>query len=269
MATLLAALALPACATLNYTRLDGPLYTGGVGSVPLESQSLRLVTYNIKLSERVALAIEALRRPPLAEADILALQEMDAQGVEQIASALGMNYVYYPSSVYRGTQRDFGNAILSPWPIEASRKLVLPHRGLIANRLRTATVATVRVGGRALRVYATHLGPPPVTTAGRRRAQMDVILRDAEALPGPVVILGDFNSQGVARHAASRGYAWLTREAGPTLRRLGRSFDFDHILTRGLRADCCLSAGVVRDGPKASDHWPVWATLRPLPPTTP
>lgn len=241
---------------------DGPLYTGGVGNVPAESQSLRLVSYNIALAEHVALATLALQRPPLAGADIVALQEMDAAGVEQVAAALGMHFVYYPSSVYSGTKRDFGNAILSPWPVEAPRKLVLPHRGLIANRLRTATVATVRVGGRALRVYATHLGPPPVTTGGRRRAQMEMILRDAADSPDPVVILGDLNSQGVARHAVARGYAWLTRDAGPTIRHLGRSYSFDHILIRGLPADGLASAGVVSDGPNASDHLPVWATLR-------
>lgn len=259
-ATLLAALAAFACATVNFTSPEGPLYSGAFGSLPAEDESLRLVTYNIKLAKRMALAIETLRRPPLAGADVLALQEMDSRGVEQVAAALGMNYVYYPSSLYRGTRREFGNAILSPWPIEEPRKLALPHRGFIVNQLRSATVATVRVAGRPLRVYAIHLGAPPVTTGGRRRRQMDVILKDAAASGDPVVILGDFNSQRVARYAAASGYAWLTRAAGPSLPTPVLSFRFDHILSRGLAVDC-VSAGVVREA-KASDHRPVWATLR-------
>lgn len=258
---LLAALVLSACATVNFTSPEGPLYTGSFASLPAEDESLRLVTYNIKLAKRIALATSVLQKPPLAGADILALQEMDSQGVEQIAAALGMHYVYYPSSLYRGTKREFGNAILSPWPIEAPRKLVLPHRGLIVNQLRTATVATVRVAGRPLRVYAIHLGALPVTTGGRRRRQMDVILKDAAASAEPVVIMGDFNNRGVARYAASHGYAWLTKDAGPSLPTPFRSFRFDHVLTRGLPVDCCVAAGVVRAA-KASDHRPVWATLR-------
>lgn len=261
-ATLAVALGACGCATLNYTDPAAPLYSGGVGRVQAPDGFVRIVTYNIRFAERVGPAIEQLRRSPLAGADIMALQEMDVAGVAQIASALGMHYVYYPSAIHPKSKRDFGNAILSPWPVEVPRKLVLPHRGAIVNQLRTATVATVRVAGRPLLVYSIHLGPPPATSGAGRRAQIEVILEDAAGSPDPVVILGDFNSRDAARLVAFRGYEWLTRDVGPTLKRFGHPLEFDHILVRGLAGDAQASAGVVRDGSKASDHSPVWARLR-------
>lgn len=258
---LAAVLVAAGCGTLNYPGLEGPLYEGGLGRAPAERGSLRIVTYNIEFAKRVELAIEQLRRSPLAGADVLALQEMDAPGVQRIASALGMRYVYYPGSLHPRTKREFGSAILSPWPIEAPRKLVLPHPSRIVNQIRTVAVATVRVGGLPLLVYSIHLGSPVGTSGGKRRSQMEVILQDAAASSAPAVILGDFNSKDVARQVELRGYAWLTRDVGPTLERFGRSFEYDHILIRGLPAHARAFAGVARDGPRASDHWPVWAML--------
>jgi endonuclease/exonuclease/phosphatase family metal-dependent hydrolase len=263
-AALVLALLLAGCGSVNYLSKDGPFYAGGHARLaPQPDASLRLVSYNIKYAREVRLAARELRRPPLLGADVVALQEMDSKGVEQIAAALDMNYVYYPSTLYRGTKREFGNAILSPWPIESPKKLVLPHRGFLVDQLRTATVATVQVEGRPLRVYSLHLGAPPMTTGGRRRRQMDVILDDAAASPFPVVLLGDFNHLGVARYAADHGYNWHTQDVGPSLGGPLLAFRFDHILTRGLPLPCCAEAGVER-GAKASDHKPVWVAL-PLP----
>ncbi len=50
---------------------------------------------------------------------------MDEQGVSQIARWLGLNYAYYPSVIYPATGRYYGPAILSPWPIERSWKVVI------------------------------------------------------------------------------------------------------------------------------------------------
>jgi endonuclease/exonuclease/phosphatase family metal-dependent hydrolase len=260
---LLAALG-ASCATYNYREPLGPLYVGSGGVAGDPPPAIRVVTFNVEVARRVHEAIEALREEPLRGADVLALQEMDAPGVATIAAALGMSYVYYPASVYPKTKRDFGNAILSPWPIEAPRKVLLPHKSLVANQYRIAVTATVRVGGRPIRVYSVHFGAPLGTSGGKRWDQAEAVLADAASSPEPVVILGDFNSRGVAEKIAARGYTWLTREAGPSTRRLGHGLSFDHVLVRGLaRAAEEPYVGVARDGPRASDHWPVWARLIP------
>ncbi len=43
-----------------------------------------------------------------------------------IARALEMNSILFPGAIHPKTGRDFGNALLSPWPLEDARKLILP-----------------------------------------------------------------------------------------------------------------------------------------------
>lgn len=61
---------------------------------------LRIVSFNIKFGRRIDAAIEVLGTGNLRGADVLALQEMDEVGVERIARALKLNYVYYPGSIH-------------------------------------------------------------------------------------------------------------------------------------------------------------------------
>jgi endonuclease/exonuclease/phosphatase family metal-dependent hydrolase len=113
------ALAATGCrAVLNYQSPLGPRYAG----------ALRVVTYNVQWGRHVERAINVLKtRAPLTDADIVVLQEMDAEGTRRIAEALGMGWVYYPAAVHPKRGSDFGNAILSRWPIVADEKLMLPR----------------------------------------------------------------------------------------------------------------------------------------------
>jgi endonuclease/exonuclease/phosphatase family metal-dependent hydrolase len=260
-AVTLAAIAFAAGCTTAHNYLDpaGPRYAGGAGVAvdrPADGP-IRVVTFNVEYAKRITEAIAALRAPPLRGADVLALQEMDAPGVTAIAEALGMNYVYYPASRHPGTGRDFGNAILSPWPIEASRKVLLPGRSRGMHQARAAVMATVRVGDRAVAVYAVHLTSPWGMGGGGRARQADAVIADAEGATGPVIVAGDFNSSGIGARFSARGFAWPTRKVGHS----AGPFSFDHIFTRGLRLEGAQSAGVARSGPRASDHWPVWAVF--------
>jgi len=255
----------PACRTLSYPADGGPVYRGDSGVASDTDPRLRIVSYNIAYAQHVDLALEALTKPPLANADILGLQEMDAPAVEAIAHRLGYAWAYFPVTVHPKTGRDFGNALLSPWPIRNVRKLMLPHKSLIYNQSRAATVADIEVAGRMLRVYSTHLGAPLGTSSGKRRDQADTILADARGTSLPVIILGDFNSKSVAQQIAAQGYTWVTERIAPTTKR----FHFDHILTRGLSEAARAEAGTWTGGPRASDHHPIWALFPAPNPTTP
>jgi len=248
------------CATAhNYLDPEGPRFEGGRGAPSGSDPAIRVVTFNIKYAEHIDRAIEALRLPPLRGADVLVLQEMDAPGVEAVAQALAMHYVYYPASVPPSSGRDFGNAVLSPWPIEESRKILLPHKSRIIHQARAAVAATVRVAGRHILVYSVHLTSPLGTSASKRREQADAIIADARTCPNPVIIAGDFNSKGLGTRFEAAGFAWLTKGVGRT----AGLFSFDHIFVRGLALADETRAGVAREGPKASDHRPVWAELVP------
>lgn len=262
-AVTLAAIALGAgCATAhNYLDPEGPRYAGGAGR-PVDRRAdgpIRVVTFNVEYAKRITEAIAALRAPPLSGADVVTLQEMDAPGVTSIAEALGMNYVYYPASKHPGTGRDFGNAILSPWPIEASHKVLLPGFSRGMHQARAAVAATVRVGDRTVSVYSVHLTSPWGMGGGGRARQADAVMADAEAVVGPVIVAGDFNSSGIGARFSARGFAWPTRKVGHS----AGPFSFDHVFARGLRLEGAASVGVAKGGPRASDHWPVWAVLVP------
>src|SRR5688500_14225041 len=152
-----------ACRTgQNYPGAAEPRYAGvGAAADRPVPDTLRIVSFNVKYAERVDSAIVVLTTErALRDPDVLLLQEMDADGTRRIAQALGMSYVYYPAIFRHRSAKDFGNAVLSRWPIVADSKLVLPHVSRYARTQRTATAATVRVGDMDLRVYSTHLGTP-------------------------------------------------------------------------------------------------------------
>src|SRR5262245_5253977 len=241
----------------NYLDPAGPVYKGGSGAVSSTDPAVRVVTFNIAYALRVDRAIEALKsHPALRDADIVTLQEMDAPGVEAIAGALGMNYVYYPVSLNPKYGRDFGNAILSPWPIDDTRKLLLPHTSRFLRQGRAAVAARVHIGDRVFQVYCVHLGSPFGASPGDRRAQADVVLADARQVTDPVIVAGDFNSHGIGERFLAAGFAWPTRHVGNSV----RGFSYDHIFVRGL-ATTSAEAGVAREITDASDHRPVWAEI--------
>jgi len=256
----LAAALLAGCATAhNYLDPGGPRWEGAAGLAADRHPGgpIRVVTFNIAYAKQIAEAIAALRAPPLLGADVVTLQEMDAPGAAAVAEGLRMNYVYYPASRHPGTGRDFGNAILSPWPIESSHKVLLPGRSRGMHQARAAVAATLRVAGRTVAVYSVHLTSPWGMGGGGRARQADAILADAESVAGPVIVAGDFNSSGIGERFRARGFAWPTRKIGHT----AGPFSFDHVFARGLALADAASVGVARGGPRASDHWPVWAVL--------
>ena len=256
---LLAAVAGMACATAtNYLDPDGPRYAGvkpeDCAAPPARSDTVRVVTFNIEYAKKVEQAVAALRsHADLRNPDVLNLQEMDAPSVERIARELGFNFVYYPGSLHPGTKRDVGNAILSPWPIEDDRKLLLPHPSRILRQRRAAVSARVVIAGRAVRVYSIHFGSPLGISGGSRRRQAEVVLNDARGQQGPVIHAGDFNSKGIGDVFEAAGYAWQTKRVGGTR----GIFSFDHVFARGFTP---RAAGVARHV-RASDHSPVWAIL--------
>ena len=277
----LLALALAACApTINLLNPTTPRFEGAyashtsvedsavsghlAGSRDSAASRIKVVSFNIKLADRIGPAIEVLRQAPLADADVISLQEMDEAGVEQIAHALRLNYIYYPGAIHPTRHRYFGPAILTRWPITDTEKLILPHEAWGRRQRRNATAATIDVRGSCVRVYAVHLETQLKASPRQREEQIDVVLADAATVPCPAVIAGDFNSKGIGHYLERKGFAWPTEKVGKTI----TVFSWDHIFARGLGLPPAPVAGKVRDVAGASDHLPVWASLmltRPQP----
>jgi endonuclease/exonuclease/phosphatase family metal-dependent hydrolase len=276
-AAIIALVLVGACRTgRDYPSATEPRYAGAPSDAAAAERrahpdTLRIVSFNIEFARRIddAIALLASDRA-LRGADVILLQEMDAAGTRRVAHALGMWYVYYPAIFHRRTRRDFGNAVLSRWPIVGDAKLVLPHPSRYARTHRSATVATLRVGSSHVRVYSTHLGTALDIGSGRRADQLRAILADAADHP-LVVIGGDLNDATIGLVAQEAGYTWPTRD-GPRTARFGR---WDHVFLKGLESPDTAASGTVVDARHVSDHRPVWvvgilgrvarvpATLRP------
>ncbi len=214
-----------------------------------------MVTLNVQFGRRVAEACRLFaRHRDLARADLVLLQEMDACGCETVATSLAMSHVYYPACVHVRTGRDFGNAVLSRWPLVGGEKLELPHRSLHDGSARAATVATVETPAGPVAVASLHLATRFEMTPWARRQQLAALLRHLRGRDR-VVVGGDFNSHRIGRLVLAEGFAWTTRALGG---RLARWRAIDHIAVRGFEA---RAVGRVLDTRDATDHPAVWADL--------
>ena len=257
--TLSALLAASCAGPMNFRDASGPRYSGCCVPAGASTDSLRVVTFNIAFAREVDRAIRLFERTPeLREADVVFLQEMDVVGTRQFAHALGYNYVYYPATLHPLTGRPFGDAILARWPIEDDKKIVLPHLGRFGKTQRIAVAGTIRVDGRAIRLYSVHLATGIESRHGWKADQARTIAADADnAHADAVIIGGDFNSERVGEKLHEDGYAWVSRGLPPT----AEIFSLDHVFLRGLELTRPDARGVVADNNQSSDHLPLWVTV--------
>jgi endonuclease/exonuclease/phosphatase (EEP) superfamily protein YafD len=240
--------------SLNYAEEGGPRFArhhdngGADGHGP--AQRLRVATYNVELVKRPGAVLALLERDPrLRGADLLALQETDEELVAQAADRLGGHYVYYPSMLHPVTERNFGPAILSRWPIVEDGKVFLPGRGWNRGSRRIAVRATVLVHGARIRVYNVHFSTMWEMLPRGQDAQARAVVNDARSSPDPVLIAGDLNRMGAGRVFEKSGFQWLTRNVGRT----HHVWSFDHVFARGLALHGVQSA-VVHEALVTSDH---------------
>jgi endonuclease/exonuclease/phosphatase family metal-dependent hydrolase len=227
---------------------------------------IKVVSWNIELGLGIDTAIEDLTTiPELQDPDILLLQEMSPDSTRRVADELGMTFRYSAPAHHPKTSQPFGNAVLSPWPLTETTEVPLPHTAVVQGQSRAATSATVTVDGVVVVAYSIHI-ETVLLELRRRRRQVRTVGEHASASPsaGPVVIGGDFNSASKRSLAAFdqtlEGYGFDRLTAGDaTFGRFGRPFALDHIYGRHLDL---VEAGVARAA-VASDHQPVWASVRP------
>ena len=270
----------------NYDDPYGPRYFAHFAPPPdaedRELEELAVCTFNIEFAEHVERAIDELRADEnLRSCTVVLLQEMDWRGARRIAEALALDVVYYPGSVHHG--RDFGNAVLSRWPIVDDEKLILPHRNPTNGRIRIAVNATLTLpfsdvakspkgddsakslAGDEVTAYSVHgdtawLGP------AARLDQAEAIAAHAARFDWPVVVGGDFNTSdpgSVERTVevfAARDFVWATARVPASADSPLGALTIDHVFTRG-----CSVTGAGTVPTNASDHQPIWVTVRPEP----
>ncbi|MGD9346052.1 MAG: endonuclease/exonuclease/phosphatase family protein [Candidatus Aminicenantes bacterium] len=260
---------LGACTVIkNYPDPERPEFSGNFATeTPAFNGSIRVVTFNIELGKNVDQAIEELgTASELMDADIIFLQEMAEDGVSLIAQSLHYNFVYYPSSLHYKHEKNYGNAILSKWPIKDYRKLVLPYEHPMNKQIRIAALATIVIEDFEILTYSVHtemfwLG------SQKKLDQVDSILRSVADHFDHVIIGGDFNTntenglRETEKMFEQAGFKRASKGVGPTSKVdiLGMTdYELDHIFTKGFTL---LENGKFENS-RSSDHYPVWVTLR-------
>ncbi len=231
---------------------------------------VRVATYNIHrcrgMDRRVVPAriIEVLRS---VEADVVALQEVIGAGptgsgqAEEIGAALGMGWVMGPVRHLRSHL--FGNVVLSRFPIVHHSQYDLSWRTCESRGSQRADLDLG--GGRLLHVYNVHLG----TAVLERRYQaprLAAFVHD-HRVPGPKIILGDFNEwmRGLATQTLNALFQSVDIKAHLRSRRtypgLFPVLHLDHIYYEGAVDVRSVELPRNRLALMASDHLPLVADL--------
>jgi endonuclease/exonuclease/phosphatase family metal-dependent hydrolase len=248
----------------NYTEEDSPFYSGNYAPDGLQPvETLTVVSYNIWFGDNIDQALSELREIQTQRTlDIILLQEMDEIGVEQIARELQMNYVYFPAAIEPTYDENFGNAILSRWPILDPQKLILPHKSLSNRMNRIAARATIQIQGMDILVYSVHT-ESVFTLPKFKREQYTSILQDMNPEAEFVIVGGDFNTftrpavEEIEQSYQDAGFSRVSRNGGYSVIKFGIGLSTDHIFAKGFMVQ---EAGTLA-GATASDHLPIWVTM--------
>jgi len=248
----------------DYSDPGGPFYKGDYAGAPGQFDgALRVVAWNMHYGEKLDQEMQVLENTSeLQNADLLLLQEMDAEGVETLARRLGYNYVFYPAAIHRQRREEYGNAVLSKWPLEAPAKVVLPNwlPGWLQSR--NAARATISVGDRVILVYSVHLDTVWMLPFWAE-TQGEFLVEEAAKRGETVIVGGDFNTWtpgsivSLEAGMGNIGLERLTRGTGYTFVWSGLRLTLDHIFSPGRFT---ARAGVYRQT-DASDHYPLWAEI--------
>jgi endonuclease/exonuclease/phosphatase family metal-dependent hydrolase len=249
----------------NYSDENYPYYSGNYSiEKPKPVETLTVVSYNIWFAEGIDQAVLEIKQIRSQNGvDILLLQEMDEAGTDRIARELELNYVYFPAAVEPTYGKNFGNAILSRWPLLDSKKLILPHKSFSNRMNRIATRAMVRVYDMDILVYSLHT-ESIFSVPQFRKDQYTTVVNDIDPQAKLVIVGGDFNSfteadieeiDDVYRQA---GFVRVSKNSGYTIVKYGIEMSSDHIFAKGFMLE---ETGTWTDA-TASDHLPIWVTLR-------
>jgi len=251
----------------SYTHPEGPRYMGQFVEVTPEFDGqFKVVTYNIKLGKKLEQAIDELRQEGgLRDADVIFLQEMDPDGVYEMAKRLQYDYIYYPAALHSTHEKGFGNAVLSKWPIKEFQKVVLPHEHPIRKMFRIAVFALLAVGETEVLTCSVHTELYIIGHESKMDQVEEVVQNIGDSFDH-VIIGGDFNTDtvysvlGTERIFRKAGFERANKGLGYTSRGdpIGiLKWDFDHIYVKGFKV---LDAGKYEEA-RASDHLPVWTLL--------
>jgi endonuclease/exonuclease/phosphatase family metal-dependent hydrolase len=236
---------------------------------------ITVMTFNIHHGEGTDKAIDLNRIAAViqrASADVVALQEVDrgtkrSGGVDQLAmlsELTGMNGIFGKAKNHSGGE--FGNAILSRYPIETVLNAQLPTdlirepRSVLMGKTSLPSSDAEPV---VILVWSTHFDFLPGSRV--RLASVEKIRKILEDYEGiPCLLAGDMNAQPGSDTITELERDWYRVTASrplPTYPAAEPTREIDHLFCRPADRWSVLEVTVL-DDPLASDHRPVVARLR-------
>lgn len=243
----------------------------GCASHAAKPVQLTVMTYNIHhgggADGKVDLPrlAEVIRK---CEPDLVALQEVD-NGVPRSANAreaadlgkmLGMFGVFGKAMDYQGGQ--YGDAVLSRFPIESSDVHHLPYRDGDKREPRCAVAATVTLHDRRKIVFmSTHLDHTHEPSDRLAQAEELAAIVVKEKLP--VILAGDFNcNPGTPPlNALAKEMEQTTKDEPPTCPADAPKETIDHVFVKPRGGKWKVLETRVVEETVASDHRPVVVKL--------
>jgi endonuclease/exonuclease/phosphatase family metal-dependent hydrolase len=222
---------------------------------------LRVLTYNTRSATNVfgqARLVEQATVVRDSAADLVLLQELDSRHqAEQFAQFAGLPHLAF-GAARKSRSGEFGNAVLSRWPIEGVENHPVAPRWSLS-QARAVLVATIQPDGERVHVIAAHFGLLPGEPEHAARIVLDATRNRA----GPMIVGGDFNRP----RASAACHRHLRSALTDAARANGRSPEptfpaglpvlrLDYVYVREMRVH---SLEVIASS--ASDHRPVVAEL--------
>jgi endonuclease/exonuclease/phosphatase family metal-dependent hydrolase len=168
-----------------------------------QGRQLRLISYNthgcMGLDGR--LSVDRIARVLARyDPDVVCLQELDvgrtrSAGIDQIgniARILDMEYKFHPVSRHQG---EYGNAILSRYPLTVVKMDALPRKGEQARyETRGVLWACIEFQGTKVQIFNTHLSLWPQERLLQVKSLLESDWLSHPDCVGPSIICGDFNA---------------------------------------------------------------------------
>jgi endonuclease/exonuclease/phosphatase family metal-dependent hydrolase len=231
---------------------------------------VRVLSYNIHHAEGVdkVLDLERIARViSAAQPDLVALQEVDrrasrSKSVDQPAELgrlTGLTAVFGPNIPLQGG--DYGNAVLSRWPVVGSENHRLPNvdageqRGVLEVHVEAPGTRTPLV------LWATHLDHRP-NDAERRASAQAIEARIRQQPDAAALLVGDLNDVPASPTLKLLGTMWTRSNTDilPTIPVGKPARQIDYVLYRPASRWRVIDTQVL-DEAVASDHRPLLAVL--------
>lgn len=238
--------------------------------VQVKGTKVKVMTYNIHIGnppskpagtvELAAVAAVIKAQDP----DLVALQEVDVNTsrsgttldeAKELARLTGMNYFFAKAIDYDGGQ--FGDAVLSRFPILESKRYELPVTVKLGGETRSVALITVEKEGQRFLFASTHLDH--LSAEDNRVLQANELVKIVKTFSLPLIIAGDLNATPTSNPLTilRQELSWGCKSSCPlTFSAQKPASTIDYVMMRPAAQFNVLSYVAVNEN-YASDHLPL------------